>query len=95
MTRKTGIELRKEHQNLQEKTTALEARIKNRLKELLITHPDAVIGTTSDNVQLKAKGLDNPYYLNNMSIDSTLQYIEIIERWLAKQHPHQQGELFN
>jgi hypothetical protein len=95
MTRKTGIELRKERQDLQEKTIALEAKIRNRLKELVTIHPDAIIGTTTDNVQLKAKGLDNPYYLNNMSIDSTLQYIEIIERWLTKQHPHQQGELFN
>ncbi len=88
-------EYRKKHTDLQEQMIALEARIRHRLKELITTHPDAIIGTTSDNVQLKAKGLDNPYYLNNMSINSTLQYMEIIERWLAEQQPYIQGKLFN
>ena len=97
-TRKTAQDLRKEHEDLQLKTLALEARIKNRLKELIIAHPDAIVGysvSNDGNVPLKAKGLNSDYYLNNMSISSTLQYIEIIERYLADQHPHKQLNLYD
>lgn len=95
MTRKTGKEYRKERQELLEKITSLEIKIRTRLFKLITEHPDAIIGTISDNVQLKAKGLNNPYYLSNLSINTTLQYIEKIEQWLAKKHPYQQGKLFN
>lgn len=97
MARKTASDYRKMHEDLHLKTLALEARIRKRLKELITRHPDAVVGysvTNDGNTPLKAKGLDNPYYLNNMSIGSTLQYIEIIERYLASLNPVQQGKLF-
>jgi hypothetical protein len=95
MKRLSAQELREKHDDLNEKVRALESRIRARLKKLIQAHPDAVIGITSDNVQLKARGLDNPYYLDNMDIDGTLMYIEKIEKYLADQHPHQQQKLFN
>ena len=94
MARKTASDYRKDYQGLQNKTIALEVRIKNRLKELITAHPNAVIGQTTDNISLKAKVLNTAYYLDTMSISSTLQYIEIIEKYLESQHPHQQLKMF-
>ena len=96
MKRLTAQDLRKKHDDLTEKTRALEARIKARLKDLIQAHPDAIIGYKADGERtpLKAKGLDSEYYLNGMSVNSTLQYIDIIEKYLADQHPHQQQKLF-
>lgn len=95
MKRLTAKQLRKQHADLNDKVRALEVRIDARLKELIQAHPDAVIGTSTDNVQLKAKALDSEYYLSNIGTDGALMYIEKIEKYLADQHPYQQLELFN
>jgi len=94
--RKSAQDLRKDYQELLDKTIAFEIRIRNRLKELIKNYPDVPVArkADADRTIIKANSLNNDYYLNGMSIHITLQYIEIIETYLAKQHPHQQGKLF-
>lgn len=93
--RKSGQDLRKQYADLNDKVRALEVRINARLKELIQAYPDAIIGTSADNVQLKAKGLDSDYYLSNIGTDGALMYIEKIEKYLADQHPFQQQQRLN
>lgn len=85
---------RKKYRDLNQQTIALEARIRNRLLELCKQHPDVVIGRRGD-TDIKAKAIANEYYIGCASIDDVINDIDTIEQWLANQHPHQQGELFN
>ncbi len=88
MTRTTGTEYRKQLQDLKEKTNALEARIKNRLLELTKQNPDVVISRIGD-TNIKAKSVSE-LYANNADINTALEIIETIEKWLADKHPHVQ-----
>jgi uncharacterized protein YdaT len=94
--RKTAKDWRKAYHDAELKLKKTENDIKQRLKDLIKAHPDAVIGmkANTERTEIKASSLDSEYYLNGMSINSTIQYIEIIEQYLADQHPHQQQALF-
>jgi hypothetical protein len=85
---------RKKYRDLNQQVIALEARIKNRLLELVKQYPDVTINKIGD-TEIKAKAIDNEYYIGCASIDTVLETIQTIEQWIANQHPHQQGELFN
>ena len=90
----TAIEYRKKHKDLQEQIVGLEARIRNRLLELAKQYPDVIIGRRGDTM-IKAKSISNEYYINSAPIEDVLETIQGIEQWLANQHQHQQGKLFN
>jgi len=92
MKRTTGTEYRKQLQDLKEKTIALEVRIKSRLFELTKQNPDVIISRIGD-TDIKAKSVSE-LYVNNAEINTALDIIETIEKWLADKHPHQQLELF-
>jgi len=95
MKHKTAVDFRNDYQNLEKKRLALESKIRMRLRGLIHDHPNAIIGYGSNNVPLKANSLNNSYYLNGLSINSTLQYIEIIEKYLANLNPVKQLNLFD
>lgn len=85
MTRKTGIDYRKEHVELLTKTTALEAKVKARAEELCRQNPKAPIGMGAVGRELDKFDFNTYEYIN---------VIVHIENWLASQHPHQQQKLF-
>ncbi len=95
--RLSAQDLRKKHDDLNQKVEALEARIKARLNELVKAHPDVIVAYQADaeRTPLKAKSLESKGYIDDMGATSCLIYIERIEKYLAEQHPHQQQELFN
>lgn len=94
--RKTAKDYRKEHQDLLDKTSALETRIANRLLELCRQHPDAIVAykANGEMTPIKAKSIDNPTYMDSLNVKTILIHIESIEKYLKDQHPHQQGNLF-
>lgn len=85
---------RKKYVDLTQQLVSLEAKIKTRLKELVKQHPDVIIGQKGDTM-IKAKSISNDHYIDNASVEDVLETIQTIEQWIASQHPHQQGKLFN
>lgn len=75
----------------------VELQIRERLKELLIKNPDMIIGLKADSqrTEIKASSLNNNSYLDTIPITAIMLYIEIIEKNLEENHPHQQQLLFN
>jgi len=93
--RKTVKEWRRDWQSAVTRLQRVEARIKDRLKDLCIAHPEVPVATKPDMERtiIKAKSIGGDY-VNGLTTPETLAYIEIIEKWLADQHPHQQQKLF-
>lgn len=95
--RKTAEDYRKEHQDLLDKTSALETRIADRLLELCRMHPETIVAYKANggNTPIKAKSIDNVMYVESLDVRALLIHIESIEKALEAEHPHQQGNLFN
>lgn len=95
--RKNVNDWRKAWRNSIAKTQKIEEEITQRLIDLCIQHPDVPIGSKADAGQtiIKAKSIGSPIYIRGLDTSGKLLYIEIIEKYLVEQHPHQQGELFN
>lgn len=88
--RKSGKDLRKEYNNLLDKTKALESRIKDRAEQLMTQYPNVLIGEITT-----AKD-----FLENWDITLTdtigcIKIIEKIEDHIIKQHPYQQKKMFD
>ena len=88
--RKSGKDLRKEYQGLQDKTKALEARIRDRAEVLMTKYPDVLIGEITT-----AGDFLNGWNLNDTEIGGCIKIIEKIEQYIADQHPHQQKKMFD
>jgi len=90
--RKLAKDWRTSYQNAQAKVTKIENEIRSRLEELCHLHPEAEIGRTPSITKhnLYAKDVLKS---SNIGTEGQLLYIEIIEKWLASQHPHQQSEI--
>lgn len=88
--RKSGKELRKEHQGLLDKTKALEARIRDRAEVLMTQYPDVMVGEITT-----AKEFLDGWGIDRVKIDSCLNFINKIEQHIADQHPHQQKKMFD
>ena len=88
--RKSGKELRKEYQNLLDKTKALESRIKDRAEVLMIQYPDVLIGEITT-----AKDFLDVWDLNHIDTINCIGFIEKIEQHIADKHPHQQKKMFD
>jgi len=92
-SRKAGWALRKEYQDLLDKTKAMRKRIVKRAEELIKQHPDVLY--------CKKHPLDNDLisvseYTRYFTLTpkAALSIIEAIEDWLADQHPHKQMKLY-
>ena len=93
--RKSGKDWRKAYNDAHAKVTKTEIQIKTRLAQVVVTYPDAIIGYgygAQSRFNHTANELDE-YRINTMSTTSAIEYIVIIEQYVADQHPHQQQEL--
>ena len=95
--RKTVTDWRKAWRDSIAKTQKIEADIKVRFKDLCTAHPDIIVGTAADaeRTPIKAKSIADLTYIEGLDTSATLAFIEVIEKALADQHPHQQQDLFN
>ena len=93
MARKSGKDLRKEYQNLLDKTKAMQKRLIKRAEELIPQYPDVVYCNTpfKDADHMTVADYKHYYALTPMI---ALVIIEQIEQHIADQHPHQQQDLF-
>ena len=78
--RKSGKELRKEYQDLLDKTKAMRKRIIKRAEDLIKRYPNVVV---------------NDFDLYKLNIQAAMSIIEKIEEHIADKHPHQQTKMFN
>ena len=84
MARKSGKELRKDYQNLLDKTKAMQKRFYKRSDELIRQYPDVRYGDMT-------VGLYQTHY--KMTPTIALRIIELVEEHIASLHPHQQQDL--
>ena len=92
--RKSGKELRKEYNDILDKTKALENRIINRAKKLIKQYPDVQYGNKmwKDN-EIITIGDYKKYDIITPEI--ALNIIEYVENYLANLSPYKQQKLFN
>ena len=93
MERKTGKDYKKKMQDLLNETEKLKQIVVTRLYTLACSHPEAPIETITNDV-IKAKSLigsnRSKEYIKMMEFDTQIKFIDLIEQWIANQHPHQQ-----
>jgi len=94
--RKLAKDWRDSYEYAKARVEKIENQIKERLKELCRIHPNAEIGQRAvvgckDNSMILAEeiSVDIEIYTAN----DCIVFIDCIEKWLAKQHPHQQSEI--
>jgi len=83
--RKSGKDLRKEYQDLLDKTRAMQKRLVKRAGELVEQYPDVRYGNMTVGVYKK---------FFSMTPMIALRIIELVEEHIASLHPHQQQKLF-
>lgn len=81
--RKTSKDYRKEQKDLRQKLEASEARIKARLLQLIEKFPEAIVVEKGVD-KFKAKYITKAW-IDSLSIESQIDYIEAIEQHNAKQ----------
>jgi hypothetical protein len=92
MARKSGKELRKDYQELLDKTKAMQKRFVKRAEELIKQYPDVPYGKSRwKDDEVMTIGDYKRYYVVTPSI--ALRIIELVEEHIANQHPHQQQNL--
>lgn len=100
MKRMYANDYRREYQDRVNQLEKLDAQIRERLLQLSAEYPEAPIAQKAHSgeygtnmVDIKASSL-NSSYLNDISFQLCLIYIQAIEAYVAGQHPHQQLDLF-
>lgn len=93
--RKTVKDWRKSYADATAKVIRVENQIKERLLDLCIANPQVPVATRPDveRTVIKASSLSRGY-VEGLTTPERLMYIEIIEKYLADQHPHQQLKAF-
>jgi len=94
MARKTSFDYRKELADINLKREALIARIISRARVLCNQHPDVQIGYTIGEGGENIPHCTGSVTKADMTVSEAIYYIETIEKYLADQHPHKQGNLF-
>lgn len=89
--RLTANDYRNQHTNALQHMTAIENRIKERLKELMISYPNVVVDHNylGSNALLLAGNINIPEYF----ISDLIVFIEIIENHIENQSLHKQTKL--
>lgn len=90
--RKTFQDYKKEYVDLQVKQERLANEIRQRLLEVSIANPEAIV-TEMGNTQIKAKSIASANYIRTIEVPACILCIQRIEEWLAKQNPVQQKEI--
>jgi hypothetical protein len=93
MERKTAKVYRKELEYLERNIENLKKRISERLLELCKQNPEApvAIKTKFDGGDtIFAKSINNANYIQFISVDTRLNFIEVIEKYLEEQQPYKQ-----
>jgi hypothetical protein len=95
MARKTAKDYRKELEYLEDNLRGVKRSISIRLLDLCALNPEAPIAKEAnlEGTIIKAKSLNNKYIIEDMSVDTQLKYIEIIEKYLEDLHPHKQTKI--
>lgn len=95
--KKTAADYRMELMMLRAKIKSLEAKTAERLLDLCKCFPDADIGVQFGHfgsaTAMKAKAIGSAIYIDRISVESRLEYIEAIEKWLAEQSPIKQTQI--
>ena len=93
--RKTVKDWRKSWGDATARVIKVENDIKQRLLDLTTANPSVPVASKADSERtvIKASSLSTGY-VEGLTTPERLMYIEIIEKWLADQHPHQQQKLF-
>ena len=94
--RKSVKDWRKAWRDSIAKTQKIENDITVRLKDLCKAYPDIIVAVNADadRTPIKAKSISDLTYIEGMDTSTRLAFIEIIEKALTDQHPHQQQDLF-
>lgn len=93
--RKTALDYRTELADINIRKTALEKRIISRACILCSEHPDITVASAT-RFQTVDNSVRTGDYVksSDMTVDTALALIEIIEEELANKHPHKQIEMF-
>lgn len=89
--RMTGIDYRRELNELKKSEESINVHIKNRISELSKKYPDAII-ILSPSGNIKANALSEDW-LHKMPIDMRLLVLERIEKYGDSQEKYTQGEI--
>jgi hypothetical protein len=94
--RNSAKDWRRAYGTAKAKVTRIETQITERLVELCKANPEIPVATKAnlERTVIKAKSIKDLNYIQGMNTEARLAYIEIIEKYLADQHPHQQQKLF-
>lgn len=90
--RKTGKDYRNELKELDGKRSSLKTATSKRLLELVGANPEVNLPTSRAG-GLKAIDIDHEWIIDELNLDTIIQYIETIEKYLADKHPHQQTKI--
>jgi len=92
MERKSAKELKKELQTLENNLINFKKRIANRLLDLCKQNPEAHVAYHADlgGTIIKAKAIGDTSFIDSINIETQLQCIETIEKYLADNQPYKQ-----
>lgn len=94
MKRKTALDYQLELADIELKKATLIARIVGRARILTGEHPNVQIGYTIGETGENVPQYTGSVTKSDMTVEQAIYYIKTIEKYLADQHPHKQGELF-
>jgi len=94
--RKTGVEYRKEWDEIKRSQKSLKAHVDQRLRELLTIYPEAEISIIGGNgvEQMRCKDITAEWF-DNLSTWGMIKYIQSIEKWSARKEKVEQLKIYN
>lgn len=90
--RKTGKDYNNEYWDLWRKQRSLDAKVNERLLELVKQYPDVDLPTSRAG-EFKCKNINHPWIIEDITTTAKIGYIEAIEKYIADQHPHKQTKI--
>jgi hypothetical protein len=91
--RKTSRDYKEDLADLKARQKALEARIRNRCRELVNKYPDLSMGIIVNNTSEKELLTGDYKHINTYEMSTIFQLMEVVEAHLASMHPHKQTNI--
>lgn len=92
--RKTGKDYRDDLQNLKLIEKGLKAKVAQRLLELCTQYPNVPLSDSPSDTYFTISGeIANKQYIAGIELEAQIKCVEIIEKWIADQHPHKQLDI--